>query len=478
MSFPDILIVSATFYWKFTTCPETNNKRNQIGSLAGRDSTRKLNELRRRSFLKMIKKCRAGRKAAPQRIRNLRQNFQTKELIEHVKHRDLILQLAHTSFSLFERACSLAYIVPFRRNTTSGKLEMLPPRALCLHYLALVIFGFNLVHKAAAAVQQAVYHQLLELDTMFSVGLFIAYFTGFAILLGPILKAAETVEVLNALERPLKEMGKYTGRKVSQYSDISSSLRVICFAILGFVFTFGASIINLISPDLPSFIAPFLMNHGLLPNGPMLSIFWRILFFPVEYIILAVPVSITTYTINMGHLVIGVFKTYWAELGTIPIENVQSRKVVEMLYVELQILNVVGNQIIHHMLPCAMLACGSAIVTCLFIFLKHYDQSTIAMLVSTSSGCVGITCLLVMIWMAYDTLVVLRMSEQVLAKLKFKADPFLREMTELDRLGFLKRALAFRPLLVSVGQFTNFNLGVTVALCEEIINQLLMLLAY
>ena len=80
--------------------------------------------------------------------------------------------------------------------------------------------------------------------------------------------------------------------------------------------------------------------------------------------------------------------------------------------------------------------------------------------------------------MAQDTLAVLRVSEQVLATLRFQADPSVREMAELDRLGFLKRAKALRPLFVSVGQFTNFNLRVLISMLEEIMNQLLMLLAY
>ena len=44
----------------------------------------------------------------------------------------------------------------------------------------------------------------------------------------------------------------------------------------------------------------------------------------MECIALAVPVSTAAYTANIGHPMIGVCKTYWAEMRTIPIENVES----------------------------------------------------------------------------------------------------------------------------------------------------------
>ena len=67
----------------------------------------------------------------------------------------------------------------------------------------MLIFGFNLAHKTAGAVQQAMYHEQLELETLFAIGIFITFLTGLTMLLGPLLKAVETVQLLSTLEQPL-----------------------------------------------------------------------------------------------------------------------------------------------------------------------------------------------------------------------------------------------------------------------------------
>ena len=417
--------------------------------------------------------------AATYHIRKARQRLcKLKRLLQCVDHQKVIPQAALACFSLFERVCCQVYIHPFHRNTATGRLELRRLRGLCLHYISLLLFGFNLAHKATAAVHHVILHGLLELETMLCIGLLITFFTGSVLLLGPVLRAGETVRLLNALEQPLEAMGKHTGRKVSLYGDTSSSLRIIFFAVLAFLFTSTASF-SFICPDLRSFIVPLLTSLGLLPAGPTLNIIWRILFFPVEYIALAVPVSTAAYTTNIGHLLIGVCKTYWAEMGTIPIENVESRKFVERLYIQLQLLNAGANSIVRHMLPYLAVAAVSGIVTSLFIFLRHQGGSTGSeLMIRSVMGSIGILCVIVMMWMTYDALAVLRLADDVRVKLNWKGDPALREMAKLDRLGFLKRAAALRPFFVPVGPFTNFSLEVIIAVWEEIPNQLLWLLSY
>ena len=138
-----------------------------------KEQARKMGLLRGCNF-KVKKKGKSMRKGACEFIRRLRQKFgKTKALLLQLStagFQNLIQQLAHTSFSFVQRACSLAYIIPFRRNSTTGRLEMLPRRSLTLHYVFLVIFGLNLVHKTAAVVQQATIHELLGLETMFCMG--------------------------------------------------------------------------------------------------------------------------------------------------------------------------------------------------------------------------------------------------------------------------------------------------------------------
>ena len=62
--------------------------------------------------------------------------------------------------------------------------------------------------------------------------------------------------------------------------------------------------------------------------------------------------------------------------------------------------------------------------------------------------------------MTYDTISAIRMSEQVMAKVQDRADPYLQKIPELERLVCLKRAKALRPLFTTVGDLTGFSLHV------------------
>ena len=85
----------------------------------------------------------------------------------------------------------------------------------------------------------------------------------------------------------------------------------------------------------------------------------------------------------------------------------------------------------------------------------------------------------VVFWMAYDMVLVARASEEVLRRIKSFNEHWRENgISDLQRLGLLKRAKAMRPIGVPIGEFGEMSLDVPVIMWDEILNQLLFLLSF
>ena len=143
-------------------------------------------------------------------------------------------------------------------------------------------------------------------------------------------------------------------------------------------------------------------------------------------------------------------------------------------YIQLQIYNRVFNEWIKIVLTPAFFGIGGIVVLFLYVPLKHSEllpRLFNAGLVYLAAALVGIV-----VWLTTDSLGVTRSSESVIMCLQSKPS-FQPKHLRLAQLELLKRARALRPVTHPVGNFGSLTLNVPVVFVEEILNQLLFLLA-
>ena len=115
-------------------------------------------------------------------------------------------------------------------------------------------------------------------------------------------------------------------------------------------------------------------------------------------------------------------------------------------------------------------------ILCLYIPIRHHE---IPALLRLCFPLVGIVIVVVSFWWSYDVVLLTRASEDVLGKLR-SFDYNWREngISDIQRLRYLKRAKACRPVNIPIGTFGEFSLDVPVIMWDEILNQLLFLLSF
>ena len=119
---------------------------------------------------------------------------------------------------------------------------------------------------------------------------------------------------------------------------------------------------------------------------------------------------------------------------------------------------------------------GCAVIICLYIPLGRPE---VPAWLSFCFLFVAVVSLGVIFWMVYDMVLIARASDDVLGKLKtFTGDSGENGISDLQRLGFVKRAKACRPIEIPIGTFGDASLDVPVIMMDEILNQLLFLLSF
>ena len=158
-----------------------------------------------------------------------------------------------------------------------------------------------------------------------------------------------------------------------------------------------------------------------------------------------------------------------------PITNMQEREELEFLYIVLEVQTKIFRRWGTIFVFPALVNFGCGAILCLYIPIKYTEVPTIF------NFCflfVAAVILGVVFWLSFDTVLVIRGTEELLGKLR-TLDRAGRErrVTDLTQLRFLKRAKACRPLEIPVGSFGEFSLEVPVIMGDEILNQLLFLLS-
>ena len=149
---------------------------------------------------------------------------------------------------------------------------------------------------------------------------------------------------------------------------------------------------------------------------------------------------------------------------------------MEFLYIMLEVhMKIYRRWVAVALVPSLVNACGG-IVLCLYIPIQHPE---LPMALNFTILLIGAVTLVVIFCTSYDLVLVMRASEAALGRLTTFGENWRESgISDLQRLRFLKRAKACRPLEVPIGAFAEFSLNVPVTMWDEILNQLLFLLTF
>ena len=156
-------------------------------------------------------------------------------------------------------------------------------------------------------------------------------------------------------------------------------------------------------------------------------------------------------------------------------KDLESRALVQRLY----------NNLLHHnrviqnwaklMCPLAISSVSLGVIVAAFISIHYMDQ--LPLYIYVFFPYVAFTLMLVIFWLCYDAVRLLRASQSVLSSLLAQDVQYMCGLSRAERLQLLKRARAIKELECPIGVFTEFSLSLPVNVWHEIINQVVFLLS-
>ena len=117
---------------------------------------------------------------------------------------------------------------------------------------------------------------------------------------------------------------------------------------------------------------------------------------------------------------------------------------------------------------------GSSVVFMVYLVLRNQSLPRVVGLIMTYTAVVILVSIFIV---SLDVMAIIQASEGVVQNLLSPQHGYYRDADPIVKAGLLKAARALRPIELPIGHFAKFDLGVTQVMYEEMLNQLLFLLA-
>ena len=157
----------------------------------------------------------------------------------------------------------------------------------------------------------------------------------------------------------------------------------------------------------------------------------------------------------------------------IPIVDMESRALVERMYTYVLHHNRVVQTWMKFMLPPTLSGVSLAVIITTFVSIRYTELPLIFYIFYPNTA---FNLMLIIFWMCYDTVLVVRASEDVMGQLLSHDVEYLRHMPRAQRNQVLKRAKGMKFLEFPIGDFSEFSLNLPVNVWDEILNQVVFLL--
>ena len=156
----------------------------------------------------------------------------------------------------------------------------------------------------------------------------------------------------------------------------------------------------------------------------------------------------------------------------IALRDLQSRKLMEELYGTMSVSNKIGNAFAKVITP-AMLSAGCmGIIVATFMSLGDLNLPFVLRLFCPFAALAAAGMVFEQI---YEGVCFTRKSQEIIARLQSTDQLYLKGLSRKQKDGLLKRAKAFRPIVVPIGSFCNVSMGVIQVTWDEVLNQILFL---
>ena len=153
--------------------------------------------------------------------------------------------------------------------------------------------------------------------------------------------------------------------------------------------------------------------------------------------------------------------------------DMESRALVERMYYRVLHHNRVVQTWMKFMLSPTLSGVSLAVIITTFVSIRYTELPLIFYIFYHNTA---FNLMLIIFWMCYDTVLVVRASEDVMGQLLAHDVAYLRHMPRAQRIQALKRAKGMKVLEFPIGDFSEFSLNLPVNVWDEILNQVVFLL--
>ena len=189
-------------------------------------------------------------------------------------------------------------------KTENGKYVVKTGLSRCSHVVVLGLGLLIFIEKVLACLSMLHSKNFKAVHIILGVSVLSVHFCGWLFAASVILHPKETADVLNSW-LPLQEiLTRETGRKMTQFSDLSASVKCVAVTVITILIAFNVGIASVLLRPMPTFWVYFVADLGLFPKSNMNFLPIKMLFFPAE---MFVSLSLmTSAAFSLGILVLGI----------------------------------------------------------------------------------------------------------------------------------------------------------------------------
>ena len=157
------------------------------------------------------------------------------------------------------------------------------------------------------------------------------------------------------------------------------------------------------------------------------------------------------------------------------VTDMDGQAVVGRLYICLQIHLRVYSTWLKFQLPPTIFSLSVGVIITAFVSIRYTDLQFILYCFYVNTTC---NLMLIVFWVCFDAIHIVRVSEDIIGRLQSGHEGHIRSLPRAVRIQVLKRAKILKRIKFDVGDFTELTLNLPMAMWEEIMNQVLLLLSF
>ena len=205
---------------------------------------------------------------------------------------------AENSFHFYTTVACKLCLVPFSLSN-DGKLETVSLKKLCIHYSILVVQLISMMHKGFVLISRVLSGRI-DTMTFICAATFLCYLVPFSTSSSGLILQGETIDLINSWPSILMYFSEENGRLMPLVANTKTAVVVSSVAILAMVIAAGVSGFSIVIQAQPFTFFAIAETFGLIRCDLKIhSTVWKILFWPMEFIMYLLPM----FTAGWGTMV-------------------------------------------------------------------------------------------------------------------------------------------------------------------------------